>query len=62
MKAKTKIEVIGFVPKKTVHIDLTNYRHCEFQYDDVDLAQEHYLYLEATSILMGQVIKKIWME
>jgi len=61
MKTKTK-EIQGFIPKKIVIIELSEARHCEFQYDNTELAQEHYLYLEATGILMGQVIRKIWME
>jgi len=61
MKTKTK-EISGFIPKKVVVIEISGGRHCEFQYDDKELAQEHFLYLEATGILMGQVIRKIWME
>jgi hypothetical protein len=67
MKTKTKVPEAFtpnpiFVVQSTVKLELTGGRHCEFHYDDPELAREHYLMLEATGILMGQVIKRVWME
>ena len=67
MKTTTKIPAKftpnpEFVARTTVKMELTGGRHCEFQYDDPELAKEHYLMLEAVGLLMNQVIKRIWME